>query len=262
MKSICTTLICIIPYLLFSQSFCGSVKYSQVQNLGLPITERYILRFDQDEALAMETGYDDVQGDNKTTESENERGDVQRTNVTVVPRTNKTPKFYYNSKDGFYFRDNFSDTVMLVKESLPENNWEIHNDTKEIGNFQCQKATTTFRGRSYVAWFAKDIPVPYGPWKFQGLGGLILEIYDADKVLHIQATSIALENNQHCALGASAITLDEAMTIEEYLDKKGSLINDTFAKLASKYPKGTVMPKWDKNCEDCNNRLEKSFNFK
>lgn len=261
MKNICTALICCIPYLLMSQSFCGTVVYTQVQDLGLPITERYILKFDQDKSLAMESGYDSVQGDNKTIEGENERGDVQRTNVTVVPRTNKTPKFYYHSKEGFYFRDNFSDTVLLVKDSLPDNNWEIHSDLKKIGNFECQKATATFRGRSYVAWFAKDIPVPYGPWKFKGLGGLILEIYDTDKVLHIQVTSVSLENDVQCDIGASSIVLDGAMTTEEYLDKKESLINDTFAKLASKYPKGTVIPKWDKNCSDCDNRLEKSFNF-
>lgn len=34
-------------------------------------------------------------------------------------------------------------------------------------------ATTQFRGLTYTAWFALDIPINEGPWKFHGLPGLI-----------------------------------------------------------------------------------------
>ena len=44
--------------------------------------------------------------------------------------------------------------------------------------YTCQKATTTFRGRNYTAWFAPEIPSNNGPWKFGGLPGLILKISD------------------------------------------------------------------------------------
>lgn len=40
------------------------------------------------------------------------------------------------------------------------------------------KATLSFRGRNWTAWYATDIPLPYGPWKFQGLPGLIMEMED------------------------------------------------------------------------------------
>ena len=63
-------------------------------------------------------------------------------------------------------------------EPTPKQNWQIGNETKTIVGYQCQKATCSFRGRNYTAWFAVDIPLSYGPWKFCGLPGLILKVQD------------------------------------------------------------------------------------
>ena len=49
-----------------------------------------------------------------------------------------------------------------------------------IGPYKCKKATTNFRGRDYIAWFSEDIPINDGPFKFNGLPGLIVEIYDTE----------------------------------------------------------------------------------
>ncbi len=59
--------------------------------------------------------------------------------------------------------------------------WTITDSIKNINNFQVQKAITLFGGRSWVAWFSKDIPIPYGPYTFNGLPGLIMELYDTKK---------------------------------------------------------------------------------
>lgn len=66
----------------------------------------------------------------------------------------------------------------IVSEEFPVQDWEIHDETKEIGNYTCQKATCTFKGRNYTAWFTAELPIPYGPWKLHGLPGLILSAYD------------------------------------------------------------------------------------
>ena len=57
-------------------------------------------------------------------------------------------------------------------------NWKIKEERKEIAGYKAQKATTTFAGRDYIAWFTPEIPIPDGPYKFSGLPGLILEIRD------------------------------------------------------------------------------------
>jgi hypothetical protein len=46
------------------------------------------------------------------------------------------------------------------------------------------------------------------------------------------------------------------MNIKEYLIKKEELINEMFTRRASKMPKGSKIPKWDKDCEDCPKPLE------
>ena len=79
-------------------------------------------------------------------------------------------------------------------ESMPAQIWELKNDTLTVAGFLCQKATCTFRGRSYTAWFAQDIPIPNGPWKLGGLPGLILKAYDADKLYQFEC--IRIENRE------------------------------------------------------------------
>ncbi|AZA82332.1 hypothetical protein C1637_09010 [Chryseobacterium lactis] len=59
--------------------------------------------------------------------------------------------------------------------------WNITDSIKVSNNFRLQKATAQFGGRNWIAWFTKDIPMPYGPYKFSGLPGLIMELYDTKK---------------------------------------------------------------------------------
>jgi len=68
-----------------------------------------------------------------------------------------------------------------VEEEL-EFNWKIDNDaTAVILGLNCKKATCSYAGRDYEAWFAPEIPISDGPYKFSGLPGLIVQIQDSDK---------------------------------------------------------------------------------
>ena len=67
------------------------------------------------------------------------------------------------------------------REALPFK-WQLQADTPRIiKGYKCQKATTRYGGRNYVAWYTTAIPLADGPYKFKGLPGLILEIYDTNK---------------------------------------------------------------------------------
>jgi GLPGLI family protein len=66
-----------------------------------------------------------------------------------------------------------------VQESIPIVDWKIQSDTMRILNYLCQKAICQFRGRNYEAWFTPEINVSEGPWKFNGLPGLILKVTES-----------------------------------------------------------------------------------
>lgn len=67
---------------------------------------------------------------------------------------------------------------IFALQSLDKIDWKLHPDTKKVESYQLQKATTTFGGRHWVAWFSKQVPIGEGPYKFRGLPGLIFEIAD------------------------------------------------------------------------------------
>ncbi|MEG0761099.1 GLPGLI family protein [Chryseobacterium sp.] len=84
-------------------------------------------------------------------------------------------------------KDSFENTSLILLNDLfslkskDKMNWKLLNDTKVDGQYKLQKATTTFGGRNWIAWFSKDVNLSEGPYKFRGLPGLIFEIEDDKK---------------------------------------------------------------------------------
>ena len=75
-------------------------------------------------------------------------------------------------------------------ESWPLMQWTLADEQQTILGHRCQKATCRFRGRNFVAWFAADVPIKGGPWKFGGLPGCILKVYDVQKIYVWEAVAI------------------------------------------------------------------------
>lgn len=75
-------------------------------------------------------------------------------------------------------------------EEWPQMKWQLTGEKKTILGYNCQKATCRFRGRDFTAWFTPEIPVKGGPWKFGGLPGCILKVYDSDKLYVWEAVAI------------------------------------------------------------------------
>jgi GLPGLI family protein len=80
--------------------------------------------------------------------------------------------------------------IYQYTEDMPTRQWKIESEHKKVLGYDCQKATCTFCGRTYEVWFAADIPLSYGPYKFGGLPGLILELVDAKNEYHFIAKGI------------------------------------------------------------------------
>lgn len=81
-------------------------------------------------------------------------------------------------------------TNCKYSERIPIQKWEIVSDTLTVNSYLCQKATCYFRGRKYTAWFTMEIPVSNGPWKFGGLPGLILKVYDSQKLYTFECVKV------------------------------------------------------------------------
>ena len=64
----------------------------------------------------------------------------------------------------------------VIEEETPTMEWTIGEDSVQtILGYECHKATTKFRGREWNVWFTEEIPVSLGPWKLNGLPGIILQ---------------------------------------------------------------------------------------
>lgn len=119
--------------------------------------------------------------DSLKTESER-RGDETYANPSGNPWPVELTEYVRNKKADVKYRLPIMTGTLCYSDTLPSLAWNYmseQNDT--ILGYECQKATATFAGRTYTAWFTTEIPLPYGPYKFGGLPGLILRIQDADR---------------------------------------------------------------------------------
>lgn len=63
----------------------------------------------------------------------------------------------------------------------PDLSWQLLSNDSVINELPCKKATCNYAGRKYIAWYAESIPMPYGPYLFGGLPGLIIKLHDTKK---------------------------------------------------------------------------------
>ncbi|MFL5747809.1 MAG: GLPGLI family protein [Niastella sp.] len=89
-----------------------------------------------------------------------------------------TQYFQYPGENKLFTKDYVMVNAYLIEAAMPAINWTISNDTATFGGLHCQKATGHFKGRDYIVWFCPDLPVHTGPWKLNGLPGVIVDARD------------------------------------------------------------------------------------
>lgn len=85
--------------------------------------------------------------------------------------------FQYPGEHKLITKDYVMDAY-LIEEVMPTIAWTISTDTATFGGLHCQKASCHFKGRDYIVWFCPDLPVHTGPWKLNGLPGVIVDARD------------------------------------------------------------------------------------
>ncbi|WP_295666445.1 GLPGLI family protein [uncultured Mucilaginibacter sp.] len=104
-------------------------------------------------------------------------------NIKINRQNTGSPLQYFQfpAQQKLYRKESLVINSYLIEDALPKIDWKVSSDTASFGGMHCQKATAHFKGRDYTAWFCADMPFHAGPWKLNGLPGVILEAYDAKK---------------------------------------------------------------------------------
>ncbi len=83
-------------------------------------------------------------------------------------------------KNIFYYSQLIHFQDYVVKYKGPPNYKLVDKDTIIMG-YKCKQATCYLGGRNYFLWYTPEIPISDGPYKFSGLPGLVLKVFDTKK---------------------------------------------------------------------------------
>ena len=151
-----------------------------------------------------------------------------------------TLNYYSKKEDSILTRSVGLDEVHVVKEKRTAIAWELHPETKTIGKFTCNKASSTFRGRTYEVWYTPEIPVFYGPWKLHGLPGLVMEVKDNEGMLQAYFKKFS-RTDKDLAPYLSALQTGKIISIEEYAEIQRKLGDELVKKMKLSFPRDLNM---------------------
>ncbi|WP_316822592.1 GLPGLI family protein [Pedobacter gandavensis] len=170
-------------------------------------TEQFLLAFDANRSVYLSETKHTQDSVNRAIlkaaeESESDEIDMG----TFVPTT---PERIYADQQKRAVIKNFNGNNYLITTDEGKIDWKISKETKEILGYVCQEATGLWKGRVYTAWFTTDIPAGFGPWKLNGLPGLILEAHDQSGRISFTCTGLSLAGKLPSEI---SINLPEGLT--------------------------------------------------
>jgi len=148
------------------------------------------------------------------------RREMEPINVYMMTNLNNSIVYYYGKIFINYYR---------YEEPIPSINWKLEDETMRIMGYDCRKATARWRGRDWTAWYS-DIPISAGPWKFNGLPGLILRLEDSKKEHYFEAVET---KNYVCPIGKRQSLFCKTnrekynMELRDYKENAGAMFLDS-----------------------------------
>ncbi|WP_299183222.1 GLPGLI family protein [uncultured Aquimarina sp.] len=151
--------------------------------------QEYLLEYSFSDMLANKSTADLIIKGNesvfKVNDGKNNQGDAlkqseYKPNTLVLSRknTDKLSAFSYTNQNEIFVRIPYvkgREKEFVYKFNSEKLNWQITNETKQINKYSCQKATLQLHGRYYEVWFTTEIPIKFGPFRLNGLPGMIVE---------------------------------------------------------------------------------------
>jgi len=202
----------------------GYVEYRYITNLGINYETTGLLQFTNDKSKFTQLKSGDINKVKKLNEFE----------ITAISESVDRPVNFVdrNSKILLSYVPLFKKTY-LTKEKLPKINWIIKNEFKLLNDIECQKAEGYLRGRTFIVWFAKNIPVGFGPWKLQGLPGLILEAKDNKMEIFFKAKRVKLGNS----ISIDFPDIKNSISLKTFIEMKSKIYHDKSEMMNSKMPR-------------------------
>lgn len=270
---------------LFGQDFYGKVEYQTIQNKSKKEAVSVSKESEKEEAEDALTGFDKeafeeamkkaFQKNYLLTFNKNEalfeevvaleKPKPSQGGVSISVSMSGDGDKYMNTKDKIsYTEEDIFGDEFVIKDSLPKIAWQITNETKIIGDYNCVKATyiepvskndleayeryqekikngkPSFfemkkpEPKTITAWYTSEIPVSFGPNGVWGLPGLILQLENENYIYF--CTKVSLKNNEKVKIkipnSGKVISKKEYEKYEKKMQKQmedndGGIIHET-----------------------------------
>lgn len=125
----------------------------------------------------------------------------------------------YPEKGDLYFLTSRGSKINYSVVDKEKIEWILDekSDTVIFG-YNCRKAYTTYRGRNYIAWYTSEIPINEGPYKFRGLPGLIVLVYDSQNLHRFEIYEISGSNENVPIFISENLSKYKELTPKEFVD--------------------------------------------
>ncbi len=230
MKLKITAVFLFYTYIIFSQEIKIESKYDFVyySTINTHILEEYdcVLTFDNYQSFFIWNKIGD------TSLKIDEKG-----NYTKAEHVKNGEFNYFNKKDSLIIsKNNVSKKEShFVKQDSFAINWVITNEQKDIENFKCYKAIGNYGNRVYTAWYTPDISTSFGPWKLNGLNGLIIKVSDEKNEISFTLKQIKKSNT----LKAIDLIGLEFISLKDYYQRVVDFPYETLSLMQSKASKNS-----------------------
>lgn len=153
---------------IYSQEIVTKAEYTFYSNLNSnEILRNAILYFNNNKSLF---SYDKLKNQKSSEIANDEQGNY----IVKIDNRDSIGSYQYITSKKIYERRLHNKKYYLLEDDIEKPQWELIDSTKTIGKYLCDFAKTKLYGREYYAWYTTQIPSPKGPWKLNGLSGLIL----------------------------------------------------------------------------------------
>ncbi len=201
--------------------FCLNISYSQNNYCEVEYLFKNNSNYTETKAKLI---FNDTSSVFKTflKEDKEVKPELKENNVAIGGALVNTYQENYLLNKKLYSYEALDNDIVKISEDTPSFIWNIGLESKRIGKNKCNKATTSFRGRNYIAWYASEIPCNFGPWKFSGLPGLIMSIEDETQTYSWQCISVKFPTNNRIEIEYTDFI---NLTLKEYFIKSEESMN-------------------------------------